>query len=77
MRPTTRGMASPGRRRGAHGVEHRDGVGHRVGDLLNRRRPGFLQVIGADVHRVPVRNLVDGVGHHVADEAHRGLGGNT
>src|ERR1700674_5726680 len=37
----------------AHGVEYRDRVADRVGDLLNRRRAGLLQVVGADVDRVP------------------------
>ena len=41
----------------AHRVEHRDRVGHRVGDLLDRRRPGLLQVVGADVDRVPLRDV--------------------
>ena len=55
-------------------VEHRDRVGERVGDLLNRRGAGLLQVVGADVDRVPRGHLVDREGDHVGDQAHRGLG---
>ena len=63
-----------GRHALAHRVEHGDGVGHRVGDLLHRRRAGLLQVVGADVDGVPLRNLGDRVGHHVGDQPHRGAG---
>ena len=49
-------------------VEHRDRGGHRVGDLLHRRRPGLLQVVGADVDRVPLRDVLDRVGDHVRDQ---------
>ena len=55
-------------------VEHRDRRGHRVGDLLHRRRPGLLQVVGADVDRVPLRHVLDRVGDHVGDQPHRGAG---
>ena len=58
----------------AHRVEDRDRVGHRVGDLLDRRRPGLLQVVGADVDRVPARDALDRVGDHVGDQPHRGPG---
>ena len=46
----------------------------RVGDLLHRRRPGLLQVVAADVGRVPARHLVDAEGDHVGDQPQRGLG---
>ena len=55
-------------------VEDRLGGGQRVGDLLHRRGPGLLQVVGADVDRVPLGHLVDGEGDHVGDQPHRGLG---
>ena len=58
----------------AHRVEHRDRVGHRVGDLLDRRRAGLLQVVAADVDRVPLGDLGDRVGDHVGDQPHRGAG---
>ena len=40
-----------------HRIEHGDGGGQRVSQLLHRRRACFLQVIGADVGRVPARQL--------------------
>ena len=55
-------------------VEHGDRVGHRVGDLLHRRRPRLLQVVGADVDRVPPRDVLDRVGDHVGDQPHRRAG---
>ena len=57
-----------------HLVEHRDRGGERVGDLLDRRRAGLLQVVGADVDRVPLGDLVDGEGDRVGDQPHRGPG---
>ncbi len=57
-----------------HLVEDGDPGRERVGDLLHRRRPGLLQVVAADVGRVPARHLVDGEGDHVGDQPHRGLG---
>ena len=44
----------------------------RVGDLLDRRRAGLLQVVAADVDRVPARDLVHREGDHVGDQPHRG-----
>jgi hypothetical protein len=60
-----------------HGVEHRAGVGQRVGDLLHGRGARLLQVVGADVDRVPARDVLDGVGDHVRDEPHGRAGGNA
>ena len=75
MRPTTCGKSASGTwPRAAHGVEHGDGVGQREGQLLHRRRAGLLQVIGADVHRVPLRHLAVGEGDHVGGEPQRRLG---
>ena len=59
----------------ARRVEHRDRVGHRVGDLLHGRGAGLLQVVGADVDRVPLGDVLDRVGDHVGDQPHRGRGG--
>ena len=56
----------------AHGVEDGDRRAHRVGDLLHRGRPGLLQVVAADVDRVPLRDVGDRVGHHVGDQPQRG-----
>ena len=55
-------------------VEDGDRGRERVGDLLHRRRPGLLQVVAADVDRVPLRDLVDGEGDRVGDQPHRGPG---
>jgi hypothetical protein len=59
---------------GLDGVEHGDRVGQRVGDLLDRRGPGLLEVVGADVDRVPLRDPLHRVGDHVGDEPHGRLG---
>ena len=58
----------------AHRVEHGDGVGERKGQLLHRRRARFLQVIAADVHRVPLGNLAVGEADRVGRQPERGLG---
>ena len=52
-----------------HLVEHGDGGRERVRDLLRRRGPRLLQVVGADVDRVPLRDALDRVGDHVRDQA--------
>ena len=57
----------------AHGIEHADGGGQRVRDLLDRRRSGLLQVVRADVDRVPPRRVPHGVADEVGGEAARGL----
>ena len=51
-----------------HGVEHVDGRGQGVGDLLDRRGPGLLQVVAADVHRVPVGDPLLAEREHVHDQ---------
>ena len=51
-------------------VEHRDRIAHRVGDLLNRRGAGLLEVVGADVDRVPLRDVLDRVDDRVGDQPH-------
>jgi hypothetical protein len=57
-----------------HRVEHRDRIRQRKGDLLNRRGSRLLEVVGADVDRIPSRNLIDGELDHVGRQPHRGLG---
>ena len=47
---------------------------HREGDLLDRRGARLLQVVRADVDRVPLRHLLDREGDHVRDQLHRGAG---
>ncbi len=54
-------------------VEDGDRVADRVGDLLDRRRSRLLEVVGADVDRVPARDLVDRERDHVGDQPHRRL----
>lgn len=49
----------------AHRVEDRDRRGHRVRDLLDRGGPGLLEVVRADVDRVPLGDVVDRVRDHV------------
>ena len=51
-----------------HPVEHRAGRGEREGQLLLRRRAGLLQVVGADVHRVPLRHRPVAVFGDVGDQ---------
>ena len=58
----------------AHRVEHVDRGGERVRDLLDRRRARFLQVVRADVDRVPLRHVTHRVAHEVDGEPARRLG---
>ena len=55
----------------AHRVQDGDRRAHRVRELLHRRRPGLLQVVAADVDRVPLRHAGDRVGDHVGDQPQR------
>jgi hypothetical protein len=55
-------------------VEDGDRGRERVGDLLDRRRARLLEVVAADVDRVPARNIVDAERDRVRDQPHRGLG---
>ena len=54
-----------------HRVEHGDRGGEREGQLLHRRRAGFLQVIGADIHRIPLRHFLGREQDHVLGQPHR------
>ncbi len=69
-RPPWRGAHNPL----PHRIEHRDRVGDRVRDLLHGGSAGLLQVVGADVDRVPLRHVLDGVRDRVGDQPHRGRG---
>ena len=51
-------------------VEDRDRVAHCERDLLDGRRARLLQVIGADVDRVPLGDVLDRVGDRVRDQPH-------
>ena len=55
----------------AHRVEHGDGGGQGEADLLHRRRAGLLEVVRADVDRVPLRHLAQRVGDDVGGEPQR------
>ncbi len=55
---------------GPHGVEYRLGNGQRIGQLLHRRRAGLLQMVRADIHRVPFRHLAAGEHHRILDQPH-------
>ena len=57
-----------------HRIEHGDRRRHRIRDLLHRRCARFLQVVAADVDRVPARHLADRVGDHVGDQPQRRAG---
>ena len=70
MRLTTSGKSSA-RDLAAHLVEDGAGGGEREGELLLRRRPGLLQVVGADVHRVPLRDGAVAVLGDVGDQLQR------
>ena len=58
----------------SHLVEHGLRRGEGKGKLLRRRRSSLLQMVGADIGRVPFRNLARGVDDHVLDQPERGLG---
>ncbi len=60
--------------RGAHAIENRDRVGEREGELLHRRGTRFLQMIGADIDRVPLRQLAISESDRVRGELQRWLG---
>ena len=54
-----------------HLVQHGLGGGEREGKLLHRRRSRLLQMIGADIGRIPFRHLARGVDDHVLDQPQR------
>jgi hypothetical protein len=56
-------------------VENRHRGAQGVSQFLHRRRPGFLQVVAADVGRVPLRHVLHRVVDRVGDQAHRRAGG--
>ena len=58
----------------AHPVEHRDRRRQRIGKLLHRRRARLLQMVGADVHRVPLRRLAGAEKDHVLGQPERRVG---
>ena len=60
--------------RGLHRVEHGDRRRQRVGQLLHRRRASLLQMVGADVGRVPLGNLFVREDDGVLDQPQRRLG---
>jgi hypothetical protein len=55
-------------------VQDRDGGGERVGGLLDGSRSRLLQVVAADVDRIPLGDLVHRERDRVGDEPHRGAG---
>ena len=57
-----------------NGIEDVDCRGQCVGQLLGRSGPCLLQVVAAHVDRIPLRHVMDGVGHHVDDQPSRRLG---
>ena len=72
MRPTTSPNSSArALARSLHRVEHADRGGERKGELLHRRRARLLQVIRADVHRIPLRHFLGREQNHVLGQPHR------
>ena len=55
-------------------VKHRYGIRERKGELLHRRGTRFLQVIGADIHRIPFRGFLTGESDQVGGEPKRWFG---
>ena len=71
MRPAqSANAAALDRARGLHRIEHGDPGRERIGELLDRRRTGLLQMVGADIHRVPLRHLLGREKDHVLDQPH-------
>ncbi len=52
----------------ANAIENLDSSRHRERDLLRWGRARLLQVIAADVYRIPMRHLSHRVNNHVLDE---------
>jgi hypothetical protein len=52
-------------------IENRHRGAQGVGQLLHRRRPRLLQVVAADVGRIPFRHMLDRVVDRIGDQAHR------
>ena len=50
------------------GVQHGNRRRHGKSQFLHRFRPGFLQVVGADIDRVPFRHFADREGDHVGGQ---------
>ena len=61
--------------RAPHRVEHADGGGQGVGHLLDRRGAGLLEVVAADVDRVPPGHVAHRVGDGVDGQAEAGARG--
>ncbi len=53
-----------------HAVENCNRGRQCVSQFLHRRRACFLQMIGADVHRIPLRHFARGVENRVLDQPH-------
>ena len=69
MRPTSSGKSAARHfARILHRIEHGLGVGESEGKFLRRRRARFLQMVGADIGRVPFRHFARGIDDHVLDQ---------
>src|SRR5205823_62982 len=49
-------------------------IAQRVGDFLDRRRPGLLEVVGAAVDRIPLGDVLDRIGDRVGELPHARAG---
>ena len=56
-----------------HPVQHGDGGGQREGQFLLGRGASFLQMVGADIHRIPLGNFAVGEGDDVGGQLQRRL----
>ena len=54
-----------------HRVQHRHRGGQGIGQFLHRGGARFLQVIAADVGRIPLGNVLDRVADDIGDQPHR------
>ncbi len=57
--------------RSLHRIEHADRGGKREGELLYRRGARLLQMIRADIHRIPFRHFLGREQDHVLGQPHR------
>ena len=57
--------------RSSYRIEHADCGGERECQFLHRRRASFLEVIGADIDRIPFRHFLGREQDHVLGQPHR------
>jgi hypothetical protein len=55
-----------------HPIKHRHRRAQGISQFLHRRGPRLLQVVTADIGRIPLRHMLDRVVDRIRDQAHRG-----